>query len=120
MIAIVKKQELKEKFPKINILDDKSTPFNVKIEEKWVSGDILPISISLLGYSPKSFLWFKTKYKLHPPNFKTTDPKDGELLWKVFYLQNEEKVKEAKENYCIIQSYEVELIAKQLKSKFLF
>ena len=104
----------------MEIPTNNSTAFNVETEGKWVSGDLLPICISLLGYSPKSFLWFKTKYHLNPPNFKTPDPKDGELLWKAFYLQNEEKVKEARENYCIVQSYEVELIAKQLKSKFLF
>ena len=117
MTIVVKRKEIEKKFPQLAFSDKKSTPFNIEVDKRWISGDVLPICISLLGYSPSSFYWFKTAYELDPPNFNTPDPKDGELLWKTFLFQNEEKIKEAKENYCLIISYDAELIAKKLDYK---
>lgn len=117
MTIVVKRKEIEEKFPEIKF-PEKSIRFDFMLDKQNVYGSITPLSISLLGYAPKSLEWFCSEYSLNSPDFeKVRDPKDGELLWKAFYFQNEEKIKEAKENYFLLNSYDAELIAKKLDYK---
>lgn len=119
MTVVVKRKEIEEKFPKIKF-PEKSIQFEFTLNKQNVYGAIAPISISLLGYAPKSLEWFLQEYQIKSPDIeKVKDPKDAELLWKAFYFQNEEKIKEAKENYFFINSYDAELIIKQLEYKFI-
>lgn len=119
MIVVVKRKEIEEKFPKIKF-PEKSIQFEFTLNKQNVYGAIAPISISLLGYAPKSLKWFLQEYHIKSPDIeKVKDPDDAKLLWTTFYLQNEEKIKEAKENYFFINSYDAELITKQLEYKFI-